>query len=696
MEDLFPFLRRLYKTVLHAAPLHEDFQKYVSSLVPHIPNVPLESPDTVSWHPRDVLILQLSLVKMLVFKAEDQTMETAVKHQYIYLVEQLQQANVETAMIQLFETDDKVLSHLASKCLSCLVLFQLKCQSEVNIQWLQFCLKTLSDYPEWRLLLPCLTSLICVCKGILLDETVQQADILLKLLGPLHPVFKTFSSSILSTQGQQSPSQEPEFASNLSSLLDLFEILVALRLELKVSVSLCQHIITIYLPQALALVSSSLPYFVKKQVILVLKKCLLHKAGEDFLPSAHCVSQKPDPLFEQDMTTLAEALMSTVNQCWLLQVPVHDQPSSFGGADEASESSPDLVILGAVSLSVLKALEVQLHTTTISSTVAVNLQNLMGRLQLFLKHHLPWKACSHPCAWLCLTFIEQDDDMLEAAHCLLKLYIKCQSHLSISLCSEDQVGVWSGHLHQFGCNPHCIFLYLLKNVAFDASVLLDFLISSETCFLEYFVRYLKLLKDDWAQFCLICSLVDKQASSPESTSHGHSMCTSRVQTPVVESATCPAHLESYRTVTAQSSESGFGANTTQSVHPIDCDYLSSLDALQRLVAYDSSEESDSECVDKEESSVPVLIRGADSTAVDAQAGSLEPITACPGLHIASVTAHIEHDTCLILGSQQKFIRCMDELQEAIYRLQIKKLFPYNPSALLRLLTQISVLKGDTQ
>lgn len=49
-------------------------------------------------------------------------------------------------------------------------------------------------------------------------------------------------------------------------------------------------------------------------------------------------------------------------------------------------------------------------------------------------------------------------------------------------------------------NPHLIFQAFLKVVGFDHSVLLDFLISSETVFLEYLMQYLHFVLQDWQGF----------------------------------------------------------------------------------------------------------------------------------------------------------------------------------------------------
>uniref|UniRef100_A0A8C5M7Y4 Lines homolog 1 n=1 Tax=Leptobrachium leishanense TaxID=445787 RepID=A0A8C5M7Y4_9ANUR len=644
MEDMFSFLKKLNEIFLHGDLLHDDIQKCASLLVPQILDVHLETPvyrrGGSPWCPRDVALLQLSLIQKLVLKAENSDTELGVKHQYTRLVEVLDQTGVTTTIIKLCDTPDKVLSHLSSKCLSCLVLFELKCQNKVNIYWLSFCLKNLQKYPECHALLQCLMSLISVFKGILKDETFLQAGNLSKLLEPLHPLLITFCTSVFSAAENQPVS--PEFVSIVSCLLDLLEHLAALRILFKLPFPLCQQVLSVSLPRALAMLSSSLPYCVKKQVILVLKKCLLRKPGDDFLLSAHISSGMPEPSSEEDMATLAEALLNAVSEGWLFQVPVSEKPSNFGGANDALESNPDLVILGAVSLSVLKALEVKLHTTVINSTLTATLQTLMDHLLDFLKHHLGWRKLAHPCEWVSLTFLEQDDDLLEVAKCLLKMYTQCHSYFSpVPECLEDGLGVWNSPLHHIGCNPHCIFVLLLKNVAFDDSVLLDFLISSETCFLEYFVRS------------------------------------------GVENHSRPADIEAALS----------GANALHSAlsHPVDCDYSSSLDALQRLVAYDSSDDSGTESAEKEQSYVTRRTHAA-SNDLDNQTGRLESMLLDQEYSNAAIIAD---NVRLMMRTQQKLARCLRELQEAICRLWRKKLFPYNPSALLKLLTQVNDLNEGT-
>lgn len=61
---------------------------------------------------------------------------------------------------------------------------------------------------------------------------------------------------------------------------------------------------------------------------------------------------------------------------------------------------------------------------------AACLEGVLCPLLAFVETHLGSSPGTlpfeHPCAWLSELFIEQDDDMLEAAKALLAIYLKCE------------------------------------------------------------------------------------------------------------------------------------------------------------------------------------------------------------------------------------------------------------------------------
>lgn len=85
-----------------------------------------------------------------------------------------------------------------------------------------------------------------------------------------------------------------------------------------------------------------------------------------------------------------------------------------------------------------------------------------------------------------------------------------------------------------------------------------------------------------------------------------------------------------------------------------------------LVDYGSSEDSDPEDME-------VCEDGAGRRCGDVDSGVL-PGGGAPG--------QVSSDT------SARALRCLSELREVVTRLQMKKLFPYNPTSLLRLLDQV--------
>merc|ERR1719341_2511328 len=86
---------------------------------------------------------------------------------------------------------------------------------------------------------------------------------------------------------------------------------------------------------------------------------------------------------------------------------------------------------------------------------------------------------------------EQDDVLIEGLLCMLDTHIALHSPVR-----ENQV--------QFDSCPAKGFIKLLSILGGDSSVLLDFLVSNETCFLLYLLRFLKFILKDWEGFMSSC------------------------------------------------------------------------------------------------------------------------------------------------------------------------------------------------
>ncbi|XP_074863188.1 protein Lines homolog 1 isoform X2 [Carettochelys insculpta] len=701
MGDLSLFLRELYKDVLVGAPLAKDSHDYASFLNLHVlpghssaggneshNQICLESPNCGIWRhqesavsddvalvrddkstsfanmnssmlcSREMILLQLTLIKMMIAKIQSHEIEFRIRQKYLDIITfLLKETKIDSKLICLCNSSDKLLSHMASKSIASLVYFQLKEENTLNVTWLTFCLKTLSEFPKSDQVTECLWILTAIIRDLLKDKDLQNEDVLKNIFTPLDSVFEEFYNSILSHRfnSWQGSSPYSKAANNLIGFIDFLEVLVASRIQLH-SYFQCQRILFLNTSYILDLIYSSFHYLIKKKSIMLLKKCILSKAGEDFVSGSLSTSSVQDPYLDKDMLTLANVVLQAVNLGWLNQIPVSEKASYFGGSEsqpeESIQSGPDQVILRALSLVLLKALELKFQNSTNAAEIKADLLSFMSRLLIFLKQHLKsspyFRPNAHHCEWLSMVFIEQDDDMLEAAKSLLTIYLKfdrLQHDAADNLCLAKEEETWISLTHESGFNPHCIFLFFLKSIAFDSTVLLDFLISSETCFLEYFVRYLKLLREDWHNFVNISSCFDIASTG--------GVCVSFVTSSHQEEKPCLTELslknaccdpEQDTSISLASSQKSSVPIEKQGVdQAVKCNKSNSLiwtdntpvlDCLQSLVNYDSSEDSELESVGKEclanmeemplNNQSSIKIREAVCMDVDDKSHALEP------------------------------------------------------------------------
>uniref|UniRef100_A0AAZ3RHA2 Lines homolog 1 n=1 Tax=Oncorhynchus tshawytscha TaxID=74940 RepID=A0AAZ3RHA2_ONCTS len=345
---------------------------------------------------------------------------------------------------------------------------------------------------------------------------------------------------------------------------------------------------------------------------------------------------------------------NTVNQIWEWKcLQVLQNPCSGNELDACTWS------LTTVLKAVLK--ETSEYKPGVCNTIGIH--GYLSALLLFLRQRgVQLKQGSHSCCWVSLVFGEQDDDMMEAAKALLLLYLH---HRVSSDLEADAVCVVGG-------NPHCHFLFLLRNISFDHSILLDFLISTETCFLEYFVRYLKHLRDDWEGFRTVCQKIDGSDRCKLSwkISQKDDQLLDNLREELQQS------LCASRGSVSTSSHSG-GSVTIVDPEPAPClqpslclpsgsaTALASTPPL-RLVDYGSSEESETED------------------------GDLPSGLTQDRLHSDSVVhTHNSH-------SFDRTVMCLTELRVVVTRLQRRSLFPYNATSLLKLLTQIEAKRCCSQ
>ncbi|XP_077376577.1 protein Lines homolog 1 isoform X2 [Festucalex cinctus] len=398
----------------------------------------------------------------------------------------LRDLDVVSHMVADFGCEDQLVRHMAAKSASACVLYQLQVSGEVNGAWRGTCERALLHFPAGPQLDARLWSLTCVLRKLVRDER-QEA---------VRTLVETFAASADAAAARflRAGRGHEGVADTFCLLLDLLEVLAAS------GAASGPRLTSVHAAALLAAVGRAPRYFVGKRAALLLKRAMLRKAGEDWLGASREAAA--------DVGRLAVATLDAVAADWLASVRV-GSPSYFGGAG-GRIGRCDAVVLRAVSLLVIKSVQHHLmahHDDDDDDDAGAGEAGVhLARLWLFLREKgVRPPDERHDCAVLPLLFAEQDDDMMEAAKAALIIFLRLRERV----CGRDDSA--AGHAScAAGCNPHCHFLFLLRAVGWDHRILLDFLVSAETCFLEYLLRYLRHLRSDRRGFAASCRRLDAE------------------------------------------------------------------------------------------------------------------------------------------------------------------------------------------
>ncbi|XP_074651931.1 protein Lines homolog 1-like [Tubulanus polymorphus] len=193
-----------------------------------------------------------------------------------------------------------------------------------------------------------------------------------------------------------------------------------------------------------------------------------------------------------------------------MDLPYHSGFIGFGGSQcsRDTEWKPDSQLLRKVCLLVLRSSQLQLTKSVSGDSSLVS--KCLNRLEMLLKTKV--RNDEDFQTNLLRVFADQDNALIDCMLILLDLHIK------ITTARPDELK----HL-----NPHGIFIKFLKIILYDQSVLLDFVTSPETSFLEYLVRYLRYAITDWYNFvdfhktCKKTNSSDTEIHSSENNPNSH-------------------------------------------------------------------------------------------------------------------------------------------------------------------------------
>ncbi|XP_061173462.1 uncharacterized protein LOC133182632 [Saccostrea echinata] len=188
---------------------------------------------------------------------------------------------------------------------------------------------------------------------------------------------------------------------------------------------------------------------------------------------------------------LAKSFVDCFSPEWFEEFP-SDFKDGFGGELTInSKSQQNFLICRIVGniciklVSVVPGLDIDSSSSNLSSSfrVLISLDACVGRTTS-LYHFL----------WVPAVYSEQDDAWINILMTLLEIYIDRKSRLQ----EEEACTGTQDVLNMI--QPHKQFLLFLDNTGFDDTLIVDLLISPETCFLAYFTKYLRLVSSEWTDF----------------------------------------------------------------------------------------------------------------------------------------------------------------------------------------------------
>lgn len=233
------------------------------------------------------------------------------------------------------------------------------------------------------------------------------------------------------------------------------------------------------------------------QIIRHVKDCRILESMPRQINSTNDSDDNLKTLIGLDCESVIFSPHSLDTQC--TSTSVNNQPSvTF---DKSLLQKMTLLVLKSVAVSV-KEIRSDSSDSSIDSADYEALQEMMmiersirdvlRKLEAFIKNTLEFHPESHFSKILIHLFDDQDDFLIEAMVCTLDV----TSGISFRNNEFPELVAM--------LNPVYTFLEFLRMISNSSDLLLDLLVSSETCFLLYLLRFLKYIRLNWSSFQESC------------------------------------------------------------------------------------------------------------------------------------------------------------------------------------------------
>ena len=289
-------------------------------------------------------------------------------------------------------------------------------------------------------------------------------------------------------------SYTPQHESAVITFLDLWESIISVKANLSV---IDTKLFYSQLDNLVVLLNANVPGVIWRHLLGLFNEVLCYGstlALQDLLPDEPC--------------TLAHLIVRAVKDWRLLDsLPYRHGSGRFGGGT----GEGDQPLLQKVVLLVLKSVAVTVKETRSdssdsSSSVASEVEDLdadmaviersirevLRQLDQCVKLLMPFHPEMPLSQWVVQMFHDQDDYLIESMVCCLDV----ANGLFYRGPTQNDLGRL--------LSPSLTFVQFIRAVSHDHDVLLDFLVSNETCFLLYLYRFLKYIRRFWGEFVSCC------------------------------------------------------------------------------------------------------------------------------------------------------------------------------------------------
>ncbi|KAF5304624.1 hypothetical protein FQR65_LT07906 [Abscondita terminalis] len=257
---------------------------------------------------------------------------------------------------------------------------------------------------------------------------------------------------------------------------------------------------------SLLLSSTPLPPIVWKQLLSLFNEVLCYGstlALQDMLPDDTCKLAYVIVRYVKD-SRLLERLPYRCGEGYRVCSFIGTIPYS-----QTTQLQVDKTLLQKMVLLVLKSVAVTVKETRSDSSdssvgsddydyyqdmqlIERSIRDVLKKVDAFVKSSLEYHPETQFSTLLINLFSDQDDYMIESMVCTLDITVGISYRNAVF---PDLVNM---------LNPVYAFIEFLKVVSHDSDVLLDYLVSNETCFLLYLLRFLKYIRRNWPKFVSSC------------------------------------------------------------------------------------------------------------------------------------------------------------------------------------------------